>query len=454
MLLAPGGTVTSLVDSSLVSSSSCGLGLALPFMTESSPASLGYIGQWVDERTVRLVATALLIVAVLLPKLSSRLKRGRERKEHIDVQQESVALDRENAEICWERGVGRLKHCGLRPEPRNLSAGLPKYSLEPLELPLPDLSASEQESLTELTRRVAKFSDRHRIDPGTLVRFLRARKFRVDAAESLFCKAVDYWEQHDVRNALTSWNLEAYERCLSPWWLAGGFFGHGLRGEMIAYERLSKCNWPKLKETLPWEEIEKLDIVHCIRALAACEEDSMRSGIPLGNGILVQDCDGFTWEQTSFSSAVALNRLVQNRNLLMPECLSLILVIRAPPSWLYSWQMFKHILEPGIREKVRVALPGADSLELLRRYIGDEDIPAYLGGKRTFDGDPECRQVLSPGGFPPRAAIDRFFELVRSNGSSGSFGEHPYVPNKQNTKADNAELDKRSESSCGCCLWR
>merc|ERR1719261_1110971 len=134
---------------------------------------------------------------------------------------------------------------------------------------MPELSDAEQASLTELTRRVGHLNAHHRTDPGTLVRFLRARKFDVDRAERYFRKALAFWEKHGVANALNTFNLEAYERCLSPWWLSGGFLGHGLNGEMIAYERLSRCNWPKLSESLPWHHFQKMDIIHCVRSLAA-----------------------------------------------------------------------------------------------------------------------------------------------------------------------------------------
>ena len=42
-------------------------------------------------------------------------------------------------------------------------------------------------------------------------------------------------------------------RCLAPWWLSGGFLGHGLQGEPVALERLGRCSWPKLCNKLDFE---------------------------------------------------------------------------------------------------------------------------------------------------------------------------------------------------------
>ena len=92
-----------------------------------------------------------------------------------------------------------------------------------------------------------------------------------------------------------------------------------------------------------------------------------------------KDCHGFGFDDVRFDAILALNRLVENRNLIMPETITRILVIRAPNAWVHAWSMFKHIMDPGIAGKVEIA--GSDTLELLRRYIDDSEIPAYLGGR-------------------------------------------------------------------------
>jgi len=309
-------------------------------------------------------------------------------------------------------GMGSRKHCGLRLDPMDSSIPVASYSLVPLQLPLPDLNEKQRAALKELETRVEDLSSIYRTDPGTLVRFMRARKFDVDASETYFREAMKWWEKNDIKEVLTTWNLEAYEQCFAPWYLSGGFMGHGREGEAIAYQRLSKCNWPKWVQTFPRQHIKKLDIVHCLRSLAAVEEDSLRTGKPLGHGILVEDCHGFGFDQASFASAVALNKLIRARNYLMPECLSKILVVNAPRAWVYAWGIFSWILDDGVKAKVQIARPGSQTIALLRKYISDEEIPACLGGSKHIDGDPECGRILAPGGFPPESAFTNFFKLV------------------------------------------
>lgn len=314
-------------------------------------------------------------------------------------------------DMCYSEARGRYKHCGLR-QAILADDRAPSYSSTPPPLAMPHLTQVQEEALEELGRRVADLSGQTRTDKSTLVRYLRARKYNVEKSEKYFREAAAWRHQHGAERALDEWNLEAYEHCLAPWWLSGGFLGHGRGGEQVAWERLARCNWSRMINLIPFEELEKLDIIHCMRSLAALEEDAVRTGKPLGNGILVQDCDGFSWEQAKLWPAQVLNRLVGNRNQIMPECIKCILVVRAPPAMVYAWRMLKHIIEPGIVEKVRFATPEG-TMACLREFLDDEQIPAFLGGTLTIDGDPECRKVLAPGGPMPQAAAKHFLRLAQ-----------------------------------------
>merc|ERR1719343_1238686 len=165
------------------------------------------------------------------------------------------------------------------------------YSLEPLDIPLPPLSAVESEKLADLHRRVSDLekSKSHRTDPVTLHRFLKAKKWNVRNAEKQLRQAAAHRKEWDIDRVFTHWNLKAYERCLARYWLSGGFIGHGKNGEPVAIERIGRCRWPQLSQKLPWEVLMRIDIVHCLRSLAAIEEDALRRGTPLRGTLLVID---------------------------------------------------------------------------------------------------------------------------------------------------------------------
>jgi len=315
-----------------------------------------------------------------------------------------------------------------------------------LELPLPELAAGEAVALQALARKVSDLTATGfvRTDPATLLRFLRARKGNLASTEAYFRQAAAY--RHDelrLHELDTCWNLDAYERCLAPWWTRGGILGHGLRGQVIGFERFGQCRFPELLETLPFEVLKRLDAVHMQRTLAAFEEDAMRRQVPCGNAILVLDLDGLGFEYCKPKVARAYAELVSYRDMLMPCMIGQIFVIRAPRAFAMAWNMFQHLLDPVTRAKVQIVSSNAESLAVLRRYISNDVLPAYLGGARCIESDPECRQILGggPGSVPPKAT-KRLLQLAAQGGverrSEAEFSPPSTCP----------ELGTRAQQTC------
>lgn len=360
--------------------------------------------------------------------------------------------DLEDAELCWSREYGRFKYCGLRDDP--FAAGVPKpsYSQEPLDLRLPPLSPKEEMSLGLLEHSVADLANEGvRVDRSTLLRYLKATKGKEKKAESMFRRATKWRKDHDVDGALAHWDLEALEECLAPWWVSGGLMGHGLNGEPVAWERIGHCSWPKLCAQLPFEILQKIDLVHCMRSLGACEEDALRRGVPFLGSVMVLDLHGFGIEQAQLKAAWTLAKLNEYRSLLLPETVKTILMVRTPASFVYAWSMFSHLLDPSTKEKVQMATE-ADTLKMLLRYMSEDNIPAYLGGKLHIDEDPECRKILAPGGCPPLAARERLMsQMKRSGGLSRRYREETL--NSASRKDDDEEAyTGRGSSFCGGCF--
>jgi len=355
-------------------------------------------------------ASIFLLLASALPGVFLLLGRRTQKTAHFQK------IDKDEELLYEAQGFGRYKYCGLRPNPF-AAEPLPLYSLTQLDLPLPRMEPNETAALHQLEQCVMDVHHEgyQRSDRATLLRFLRARQGDVQLAATLFREAAAWRQTQDVNRALTHWNLDALEQCLAPWWPSGGFLGFGLNGEPLAFERIGRCDFPRLTDTLPFEILLKIDLVQCMRSLGALEEDAMRRQVPLGQVILVIDADGFGFEHAQIGAARKLAKLVESRTFMMTETVSQLLVIRAPVAFVTAWGIFKGLLDPGVAKKVRMATP-ACSLSLLRQFIDDDNIPAYLGGKKTTHGDPECRHILAPGGFPPEAALDRLKKLIEEEG--------------------------------------
>lgn len=327
-----------------------------------------------------------------------------------------------SAKACWARLDGRFKHCGLRADPYDSRAPPPRYSLVNLPLTIPSISEEEQGLLDQLTHTVSEMHDQgFRTDAATLLRFLRARKGNVPAAEAYFRQACRFRQAFDLNRLETHWNLEAYSRCFAPWWVRGGIIGHGLQGQIVGFERFGRSNLPELLEMLPVDVLQRLDAVHMVGVLAAFEEDSLRTGRWLGNAILILDLDGLGWNFCTPKVARSYAKIVEHRDMLMPCTLDHVFVIRAPKPFAMAWSMFQHLLDPVTREKVQIVSGNTASLALLRRYISNDVIPAYLGGGASIQGDPEGRLILGSSGTgpTPKEAVARLLQLI-ADGSAGA----------------------------------
>merc|ERR1711933_163556 len=102
-----------------------------------------------------------------------------------------------------------------------------------------------------------------------------------------------------------------------------------------------------------------------------------------------------------YSVARTIARLTENRTLLLTEFTAKVLVVRASAAVARAWALFKHLLDPGTAAKVEVVTE-EKTLQILREYIDDTNIPGFLGGSNCIDGDPECNKLLAPGGLPPQ----------------------------------------------------
>merc|ERR1712060_512220 len=209
---------------------------------------------------------------------------------------------------------------------------------------------------------------------------------------------VEWRQRNDVERAFTHWDLNIYERCLAPWWPSGGFIGHGREGEPVVLERLGQCHWSSIYDNVPLNVLEKMEIVHTLRTLAGCEEDAARRGVPFNGVTLIEDLDGISWSKFKLTSLKTLGKLFMCRMYLAPKTGKRVLVINAPRGFATTWNAFKHYLVyPHTAALVQI-VPKEKTLAALQEHMDDSFIPAYLGGAKYVDGDPECRKLLAPGG--------------------------------------------------------
>mmetsp|Transcript_117147 Transcript_117147/g.318033 ORF Transcript_117147/g.318033 Transcript_117147/m.318033 type:complete len:149 (+) Transcript_117147:68-514(+) len=140
-------------------------------------------------------------------------------------------------------------------------------------------------------------------------------------------------------------------------------------------------------------------------------------------------------------------KLVEARDMLMPNTLKHVFLIRAPRWTSMAWDVAKHILHPQTRAKVEIVSGQSKSLDVLRRYMPDAAIPAYMGGGLCPGRDPECRLILGSIGRLPLEAVERLLELHRQGVERGD---------KEPERG--GSIPRRGEKNLGivlsCCVCR
>jgi len=212
-------------------------------------------------------------------------------------------------------------------------------------------------------------------------------------------------------------NLDAYEKCLGPWWVSGGLIGWSKEKRPVYYEPFGKCKWAQITTRIPKRELVKIDLLHQMRVLGAIEEAAFEKGESMKQGIAIVDLEGFGMDQCNCHAAKMFAELIAIRDRMVPSMLHQVLVINAPASFSCAWRMVKFVLHQDTQAKFRVASSGRKTTALLKTHLDDQSIPAFLQGHPVCDED---RLKFALGGPVPQHAITRFLSIVGSQGSTNS----------------------------------
>lgn len=310
---------------------------------------------------------------------------------------------------------GSGKWNGLRPDPLGSDAqpGLRAWSLA--ELPAgwrSKLQATRRElaQVDQLRHRLEQDSQkftRVRRDELVLLRFLRARKGNVDAAEAMFRNAARLQTAVDAIGMVAGERAAAARR-LDAYWKVHGLMGLDRQNDPILWERQGRTHVPtlvRLAET--FEQTERFEYYTCESLLAAVEEEMWRQDRPILGYTVVADLTGLCREHLN-ARGLALGRHIARIDQdCYPELVKRVILINAP--WIFPavWKIVQHFLDADTREKVEV-VPKDQTLEVLLQYIPENSIPAALGGKLCIRGDCECNLIIPPGGPIPDDVITGF----------------------------------------------
>eukprot|EP00746_Dinoflagellata_sp_MGD_P028587 gnl/MRDRNA2_/MRDRNA2_16760_c0_seq2.p1 gnl/MRDRNA2_/MRDRNA2_16760_c0~~gnl/MRDRNA2_/MRDRNA2_16760_c0_seq2.p1 ORF type:complete len:442 (-),score=61.11 gnl/MRDRNA2_/MRDRNA2_16760_c0_seq2:111-1436(-) len=254
-----------------------------------------------------------------------------------------------------------------------------------------DLSYEQIQKLQELRKRLEAKLNHPRFTDVCVLRYLRAKRWDVDAATDMLSKHLDWREQQGMNSTGFSLNLAELNMPETP--LIRELYPHAYHGlakdgTVVYIERLGQ-----LDSTGFFDRVSTDD---CVKYFAYQCESQARTILPaasLAEGRLIErvtsilDLDGVTVRaaRRCVGGLTAILKLQQEH---YPETTQRVVVINAP--WIACWVygLVKHVAGPAVQARVEIIGNGDTKRrdEVLRELIADENLPEFLGGQCACSG--------------------------------------------------------------------
>lgn len=308
---------------------------------------------------------------------------------------------------------GSQKWCGLRPDPLVAGEQPQPRSWSLHQLPAgwcAKLPATQQEQgdIAELRTRLLR--DGHslaeiRCDELQMLRFLRARKGNIDAAEEMFHHAAGRITRESA-GSLINGEFGRKARAIEEYWKPVCVMGLDRDRDPIVWERLGKAHVQSLLRLS--DQTDRLEFYTLESVMNALEEEMVRQDRPIYGCTVVQDLGGLSLDHLNPQGLKLFNLMSRIDQDCYPEIIKRVLIINVP--WVFEaiWKIVQYFFDQGLRDKMQIIRSKEKVRETLLKYIAEENVPAYLGGSLSICGDDECGAIMPPGGPIPEHILSRF----------------------------------------------
>lgn len=236
-------------------------------------------------------------------------------------------------------------------------------------------------------------------------RFLRGRKFDVDAALSAMRLTAQWREEEniaelmhgrlDVRRILGCDPAVVFHR--HPILVSG----HDRDGRVCVYKYMGKkTEFKAVLKKCPLDSLMRFHIHTMEHTLHAMGLQSQKLGRNMEKMRVVVDVSGFYMSLFGSAAIKFLSGVARTDQKHYIERLESVFVINAPWTLTFAWRVVKTWLDDATQEKVKIMGPEKEWAPVLRKYIDESQIPFCFGGKarsleiRAFDAalkaEPVC----------------------------------------------------------------
>ncbi|GBF91545.1 hypothetical protein Rsub_04285 [Raphidocelis subcapitata] len=228
---------------------------------------------------------------------------------------------------------------------------------------------------------------------ATLRRFLRARKFKVEAAMAMLEKSLAWRRRVRADEALRAplpRELVTLVRECRP----SSYIGFHREGFPIFVERLGMLDAERIeREKLTEEQLlsyhqREMEFM----AQVVFVEASRRAGHTIDRVVSIMDAAGLTFSMLTGFAQRLFRALAGMDSDNYPETCNSIFIVNNSAAFTTIWRMLRVFVDAGTREKVKVLGSGNPMLAALLQEFDASQIPSFLGG--TLDYDERRRQWL------------------------------------------------------------
>ncbi|GMH34099.1 hypothetical protein BSKO_01933 [Bryopsis sp. KO-2023] len=240
--------------------------------------------------------------------------------------------------------------------------------------------AAEQDEAVEELRQalVNRGSWNPRLDFYTLLRFLRARDYDVERSLAMMMDHLQWRQENRVDHILHEFEFTEREEFLSVY--PQGYHQTDKQGNPIYIQHIGCVDLARIREVTTEDRMTKYHIQEYERCLEHIFPIVSRvHGRQIDKTFAIVDAKGLGLRHLTRDVRASLGTIMAIDQNNYPETLYHTCIINAPAAFRAIWGMVKPMLNARTQAKVEVC--PKDYLPALKKWIDEENIPEYLGGK-------------------------------------------------------------------------
>ncbi|XP_062137538.1 SEC14-like protein 2 [Drosophila sulfurigaster albostrigata] len=271
--------------------------------------------------------------------------------------------------------------------------------------PLPEISEEQRKTLEQFRQLMsAELNDTH--DDYYLLRWLRARKWNLDAAEKMLRACL---------KTRAMWNVDNIEKWEAPQalreYLPYGLMGYDNEGSPVIVCPFANFDIWGMMHCVTRFEFQKYLVLLLERFMKNAYEQSQKHGWKARQLVVFFDCEGLNLKQYAWRPAAeVVISSVKQYEANFPELLKMCYIINAPKLFSVAFNIVKKFLDENTTSKIHIYKSGADKWkQQLFSHVDPKIIPKSWGGELVDKlGDPQCKSLMIWGGkLPEELYIDQ-----------------------------------------------